>query len=62
MAYIPHTPAYTENANRVSCAACLELVQVHTQTITSQGRNASLLWVRGEVDGDAGAVQDGGIT
>ena len=50
-----------KNANRVSCAACLELVQVQTQTITSQERNASLLWVRGEVDGDASVVQDGGI-
>ena len=45
-----------ENANRVSCAACLELVQVQTQTITSQERNASLLWMRGGVDGDASAV------
>ena len=50
-----------ENANRVSCAACLELVQVQTQTITSQERNGSLLWIRGGVDGDACAVQDGGI-
>ena len=50
-----------KNANRVSCAACLELVQVQTPTITSQGRNASLLWMRGGVDGDASAVQDGGI-
>ena len=50
-----------KNANRVSCAACLELVQVQTQTITSQERNASLLWMRGGVDGDASAVQDGGI-
>ena len=41
-----------KNVNRVSCAACLELVQVQTQTITSQERNASLLWMRGEVDGD----------
>ena len=29
-----------KNANRVSCVACLELVQVQTQTITSQERNA----------------------
>ena len=50
-----------KNANRVSCAACLELVQVQTQTITSQERNGSLLWMRGGVDGDASAVQDGGI-
>ena len=50
-----------KNANRVSCAACLELVQVQTQTITSHERNASLLWVRGGVDGDASVVQDGGI-
>ena len=34
-----------QNANRVSCAACLELVQVQTQTITSQERNVSLLWM-----------------
>ena len=53
--YIP------KNANRVSCTACLELVQVQTQTITSQERNASLLWMHGGVDGDASAVQDGGI-
>ena len=36
-----------KNANRVSCAACLEFVQVQTQTITSQERNASLLWIPG---------------
>ena len=36
-----------KNANRVSCAACLELVQVQTQTITSQERNGSLLWMPG---------------
>ena len=36
-----------KNANRVSCAACLELVQVQAQTITSQERNVSLLWVPG---------------
>ena len=35
------------NANRVSCAACLELVQVQGQTITSQETNASLLWMPG---------------
>ena len=45
-----------KNANRVSRAACLELVQVQTQTITSQERNASLLWMRRGVDGDASAV------
>ena len=32
-----------KNANCVSCAACLELVQVQAQTITSQERNVSLL-------------------
>ena len=36
-----------ENANRVSCAACLELVQVQALTITSQERNVSLLWMPG---------------
>ena len=36
-----------KNANRVSCAACLELVQVQAQTITSQERNVSLLWMPG---------------
>ena len=57
-----HIRQHTQkNANRVSCAACLELVQVQTQTKTSQERNASLLWMRGGVDGDASAVQDGGI-
>ena len=50
-----------KNANHVSCTACLELVQVQTQTITSQGRNSSLLWMRRGVDGDASAVQDGDI-
>ena len=41
-----------KNANRVSYAECLELVQVQTQTIASQERNASLLWMPGRVDGD----------
>ena len=50
-----------KNANRVPCAACLELVQVQTQTIISRERNRSQLWMRGGVDGDASAVQDGGI-
>ena len=50
-----------KNANRVSCAACLELVQVQTQPITSQERNVSLLWMCAGVDGDASAVHDGGI-
>ena len=50
-----------KNANRVSCAACLELVQVQTQTITSQERNASLLWMPGGHVAIASAVQDGGI-
>ena len=36
-----------KNANRVSCAACLKLVQVQAQTITSQERNVSLLWMPG---------------
>ena len=36
-----------KNANRVSCAACLELVQVQAQAITSQERNVSLLWMCG---------------
>ena len=48
-----------KNANRVSCAACLELVQVQTQTITSQERNASLLWMPGGVDGDRERCLDG---
>ena len=34
-----------KNVNRVSCAAFLELVQVQAQTITSQKRNVSLLWM-----------------
>ena len=50
-----------KNANRVSCAACLELVQIQTQTITSQERNASLLWMPGGVDGDRERCSDGGI-
>ena len=36
-----------KNANRVSCAACLELVQVQAQTITCQERNVLLLWMPG---------------
>ena len=36
-----------KNANRVSCAACLELVQVQAQTITSQERNVLFLWMPG---------------
>ena len=36
-----------KNANRVSCAACLALVQVQAQTIISQERNVSLLWMPG---------------
>ena len=50
-----------KNANRVSCAACLELVQVQAQTITSQERNVSLLWMPGGHVAIASAVQDGGI-
>ena len=34
-----------KNANRVSCAACMGLVQVQAQTITSQERNVSLFAV-----------------
>ena len=49
-----------KNANRVSCAACLELVQVQAQTITSQERNVSL-WMPGGRVAIASAVQDGGI-
>ena len=60
MAYIPHTPAYAENANRVSCA-CSELVQVQAQTITSQERDVSLLWMPGGRVAIASAVQDGSI-
>ena len=41
-----------KDANLVSCAACLELVQVQIQAIISQERNASLLWMPGGVDGD----------
>ena len=48
-------------ANCVSCAACLELVQVQAQTITSQERNLSLLWMPGGHVAIASAVQDGGI-
>ena len=50
-----------KNAYRVSCAACLELVQVQAQTITSQERNLSLLWMPGGHVAIASAVQDGGI-
>ena len=50
-----------KNANRVSCTACLELVQVQTQIITSQERNASLLRMPGGHVAIASAVQDGGI-
>ena len=49
-----------KNANRVSCAACLELFQVQAQTMTSQERNVSLLWMPGEHVAIASAVQDGG--
>ena len=49
-----------KNANRVSCATCLELVQVQTQTITSQERDASLLWMPGGHVAIASAVQDSG--
>ena len=45
-----------KNANRVSCAACLELVDHNISR-----KELSLLWMRGGVDGDASAVQDGGI-
>ena len=50
-----------KNANRVSCATCLELVQVQAQTITSLERNVSLLWMPGGHVAIASAVQDGGI-
>ena len=50
-----------KNANRVSCAACLELVQVQAQTITSQERNVSLLWMPGVHVALASAVSDVGI-
>ena len=49
------------DAYRVSCAACLELVQVQAQIITSQERNLSLLWMPGGHVAIASAVQDGGI-
>ena len=50
-----------KNANRVSCAPCLELVQVQAQTITSQERNVLLLWMPGGHVAIASAVEDGGI-
>ena len=50
-----------KNANRVSCAACLELVQIQAQTIISQERNVSLLWMPGGHVAIASAVQEGGI-
>ena len=50
-----------KNTNRVSCAACLELVQVQTQTRTSQERNVPLLWMPGGHVALASAVQDGGV-
>ena len=50
-----------KNANRVSCAACLELVRVQTQAITSQERNASLLWMPGGHVAIASTVQGSGI-
>ena len=50
-----------KNANRVACAACLELVQDQAQTITSQERNVSLLWMPGGRVAIASAVQDSGI-
>ena len=57
-----HTREHIQkNANRVSCAACLELVQVQAQIITSQKRNVSLLWMPGGHVAIARAVQDGGI-
>ena len=59
---MPHTLAYTEK-----CKPCLlcgmfgARSSSDTDHVTSQERNASLLWMRGGVDGDASAVQDGGI-
>ena len=64
MAYIPHTYAsiyIQKNANRVSCAVCLELVEVQAQTIIFQEGNASLLWMPGGHVAIASAVEDGGI-
>ena len=45
-----------KNTNRVSCAACLEFIQVQAQTITSQERNVSLLWMLGVHEALASAV------
>ena len=45
----------------VSCAACLELVQVQTQTIISQERNVSLLWMPVGHVAIASAVEGGGV-
>ena len=50
-----------KNANRVSCAACLELVQVQAQTMTCQERNVSLLRMPGGHVALASAVKNGGI-
>ena len=50
-----------KSANSVSCAACLEVVQVQAQTITSQERNVSLLWMPGGHVAIASAVQDVGV-
>ena len=52
---------YRKMQTCVSCAACLELVQVQTQFITYQERNASLLWMPGGHVVIASAVQDVGI-
>ena len=52
-----HTRQHIQkNANRASCAACLGFVQVQAQTITSQERTASLLWMPGGHVGLASAV------
>ena len=50
-----------KNVNLASCAACLGLVQVQAQTITSQERNLSLLCMPGGHMALASAVYDGGI-
>ena len=59
---MPHTPAYTEK-----CKPCLLCGMFGARSSSdtdhdiSRKENASLLCVRGGVDGDASAVQDGGI-
>ena len=50
-----------KNTNRVSGAACLELVQVQPHTMTFQERNVSLLWMPEGHVALASALEDGGI-